>query len=340
MEQSKINTFKLENANGVVIEFIAKGGKITSIKIPENETHTDIIVGYDTADEFIDGDDYLGAICGRVANRIANSEFSIHGIPYKLKANEGKNQLHGGLKGFQVKNWEVKKINLDHYASAFKLSLFSPDGDENYPGNLTVNIIYALNNNNEFLIDIKATTDKATVVNLTSHPYFNLNGINKGKVFNHYLEVNATKFTPINEESIPTGDFMEVKGTDMDFNKATRIGDIISSEYGPIKALQGLDHNFVINKNNREYGFACRLSEPESGRSIEVYTTQPGVQVYTGMHFDDIEIGKGGVPFQPYCGVAIEAQNFPNAANQPNFPNCILMPDDKYDEKIVYKFKF
>lgn len=340
MENSKIKTYKLENANGVVVEFIAKGGKIISIKIPENDSHTDIIVGYDTPDEFINGDDYLGAICGRVANRISDSEFSIHGIPYKLKANEGKNQLHGGSNGFQVKDWDIKSIDLKDYTSAYELSLFSPDGDENYPGNLNVKIIYALNNKNEFLIDIQANTDKDTVVNLTSHPYFNLNGVNRGKVFNHYLEVNATKFTPINEESIPTGDFCDVEGTDMDFNKATRIGDIIRSGYDPIHALQGLDHNFVINKNDKEYGFACRLSEPESGRSVEVYTTQPGVQVYTGMHFDDIEIGKGGVPFQPYCGVAIEAQNFPNSVNQPNFPNCILTPEDTYDEKIVYKFSF
>jgi len=340
MEKSDITSYKLNNANGVVIEFIAKGGKITSIKIPENETFADIIVGYDTPVEFINGDDYFGAICGRVANRIANSEFSIHGIPYRLKANEGKNQLHGGSNGFQVKEWKVKSITINGYVSAYELYLFSPDGDENYPGNLNVSVIYALNNNNEFLIDIKATTDKATVVNLTSHPYFNLNGINKGKIFNHYLQVNATSFTPVNEESIPTGDFSKVKGTDMDFTKPTRIGDIISSDYRPIKALQGLDHNFVINKKDKEYGLACKLKEPKSGRSIEVYTTQPGVQVYTGMHFDDIEIGKGGLPLQPYCGVAIEAQNFPNAVNQPNFPNCILLPDEKYHEEIVYKFNF
>lgn len=332
--------FTLKNNSGVEIDFIPKGAKLISVRLPENDGFVDICLGYDTVKEAYEGDDYMGAICGRVANRIGNSEFKLNDELIKLNANEGVNQLHGGANGFQVKEWNVEPFELKDYISAYKLSLFSPDGDENYPGNLSVEIIYALNDSNELLIDIKAKTDKTTVVNLTSHPYFNLNGVNGGKIFNHDLQLNAKEFTPINEQSIPTGEIQNIENTDLDFIKEKRIGDVIGSDFAPIKALQGIDHNFVLDKQENELGFACKVTEPNSGRAIEVRTTQPGLQIYTGMHFDDIELGKGGIPFQPYCGLAIEAQNFPDAPNHDNFPNCILEPKQEYHEKIVYKFSF
>lgn len=332
--------FTLKNNNGVEIDFITKGAKLTSVKLPSKDGLVDICIGYDTIKEAYEGDDYMGAICGRVANRIGNSQFILNGETIKLNANEGVNQLHGGANGFQVKEWDVQVFGLENYVTAYKISLISPDGDENYPGNLSVEMVYALNDENELLIDIQAKTDKATVINLTSHPYFNLNGVNGGKIFNHELELNAKAFTPINNQSIPTGEIKDLENTDLDFSKAKRLGDVISSEFAPIKALQGIDHNFVINKADQEMGLACKVNEPISGRAIEVYTTQPGVQIYTGMHFDGIDIGKGGIPFQPYCGVAIEAQNFPDGPNHANFPNCVLNPNEVYKEKIIYKFQF
>ncbi len=326
--------------NGVIIEFISQGAKITAVKIPEKNEFIDIAIGYDTIEEILEGDAYFGAICGRVANRISNSMFTINGKQYKLKANEGVNQLHGGVNGFNTKFWEVNSFEKEGYTSAYKLSLLSLDGDENYPGNLQVDIVYALNNNNEFLIDIIANTDKTTVVNLTSHPYFNLNGSKGGKIFNHILEVNADNYTPINNESIPTGEICPVTNTDMDFRIPKPIGEAINSEYPALKALKGIDHNFVLNKESNELSFACKLSEPNVNRSIEVFTTQPGVQIYTGMHFDEREKGKGGIPFTQYCAVAIEVQNFPDAPNKPQFPNCVLKPNETYKEKIFYKFFF
>ncbi len=332
--------FELKNDNGLVIEFISYGAKIKAIKVPEGDGFVDVALGHDSVDAIINGDAYIGAVCGRVANRINNGSFELDGKKYKLNQNDRSNTLHGGTNGFQTKYWDVETITKDGYCSSYKLSLYSLDGEEGFPGNLQISITYALNNKNEFLMDIKAQSDKKTVVNLTSHPYFNLNGVGKGRIFNHQLEINAKQFTPINELSIPTGELMDLKGTDLDFLAPVRIGDVINSDFEPIRALSGIDHNFVLNKEAGQMDFACRLAELESGRSIEVYTTQPGLQVYTAMHFDGTEIGKGGIPFHHYCGIAIEAQNYPDAPNQSNFPSAILNPDETYNEQIIYKFGF
>ncbi len=336
----KVPSYKLTNKNGVTVEFLSQGGKITSIKLPDSQSSVDIILGYDTNEEFLNGDSYLGAICGRFANRIGNGTFKLDGKQIKLTQNDRTNHLHGGKIGFNLKNWEVSPFELTGYESAFKLSLISPDGEENYPGNLNVEVIYALNNQNEMLIDSKATTDKTTIVNLTSHPYFNLNGVSSGKIFNHVLEINAHSFTVLSDVSVPTGEIRKVSGTDMDFNHPKKLSDVINSKYQQIHLVGGLDHNWVINKKEKEMALAARISEPESGRAVEVYTTQPGIQVYTAMHFDGTQVGKGLMPFTPYCAIALEAQNFPDAPNHANFPNCILKPGETYHEKIVYRFKF
>jgi len=336
----KVPSYQLTNKNGVSVEFISQGGKITSVKLPNGSSEVDIVLGYETPEEFLTGDSYLGAICGRFANRIGNGTFTLDGKKIKLAQNDRTNHLHGGKIGFNLKNWDVSPIELTGYESAFKLSLLSPDGDENYPGNLKVEVIYALSNQNELLLDIKANTDKTTVVNLTSHPYFNLNGVNGGKIFNHVLEINANSFTPLSEVSVPTGEIRKVPGTDMDFNHPKKLSDVINSKYQQIHLVGGLDHNWVINKKEKEMSLAARISEPLSGRAVEVYTTQPGIQVYTAMHFDGTQVGKGQMPFTQYCAIALEAQNFPDAPNHPNFPICILNPGETYHEKIVYKFKF
>ncbi len=335
-----MKTYSLTNSNGIIVEFIALGGKFTSVKIPENGKLVDIALGYDTFDEAEQGDSYMGAICGRFANRIGEGQFTLEGKTYQLAQNDRTNQLHGGFNGFNTREWLVEPYNLEGYSSAYKLKYLSVDGEENYPGNLSVEVIYALNNDNELFIDLSAVTDKTTVVNLTSHPYFNLNGVGQGKVFNHELNVNAKSFTPINEMGVPTGELREVLGTDMNFIEPVKLSERIKSEYDQIQLVGGLDHNWVINKPEKTYGLACKVSEPNSGRAIEVYTTQPGIQVYTGMHFDGSSIGKGGLPFAQYSGIAIEAQNFPDAPNKPQFPSAVLRPGEKYHEKIVYKFIF
>lgn len=334
------NIYQLKNKNGLCIDFIAQGGKIKSVKMPVGDGFVDVALGYDTVEEVIEGDAYIGALCGRVANRINKAQFNLENTLYTLEQNDRGNHLHGGSNGFHAKFWDVNVIQKEGYVSAYELSIVSEDGDGNYPGKLKVNVIYALNNNNEFLINIEAKSDKTTVVNITSHPYFNLNGVGCGKIFNHFLEINAEQFTPIDEFCIPTGEIVSVIETDMDFSKSKRIGDIINSDFDPIHQLKGLDHNFVINNSNEKLAFACRLLEPESGRAVELYTTQPGVQVYTAMHFDGSEIGKDKIPMLQYCGVALEAQNFPDAPNKLNFPSCVLKANETYSEQILYKFIF
>ncbi|MBI9066245.1 MAG: galactose mutarotase [Salinivirgaceae bacterium] len=337
---SASTVYQLSNNNGLLIEFISYGAKLTAVKIPEGDKSIDILLGYDTPEQAINGDVYMGAICGRYANRISGGGFNLEGEFIKLNQNDGANHLHGGHKGFNVKDWKVEKTELQGYSSAYKLSVLSNDGDENYPGNLNATIIYALNDANEFLIDITATTDKTTVVNLTSHPYFNLKGAGNGDVLNHILEISAKQFTPLSTDMVPSGEMRSVKNTAMDFTKPVVIKDRIDSDYEQIQLVGGLDHNWIVNKQQGELALAAKVTEPKSGRSVEVYTTQPGIQVYTAMHFNGSDIGKGQVPFKKYCGIALEAQNFPDAPNHSNFPSSILKPQEKYQEKIQYKFTY
>lgn len=332
--------YQLKNDNGLIVEFISQGGKIVSVKVPDGDKHVDVVLGYDTVEGAINGDDYFGALCGRVANRITEGKFVLEGKTYQLERNDTPNALHGGTNGYQVQYWDVEETKVDGCTSAYKLSLTSPDGDGNYPGELKVELIYSLNNKNEFSIDISAKTDKTTIVNLTSHPYFNLNGVGNGSVLNHLLEIDADKMTPLNKNSVPTGEFRDIEGTAMDFRKAKSIKEAVESDDEQIKMAGGIDHNWVLNKAKGEYAQVLKLSEPVSGRTLELLTTQPGVQVYTGMHFDGSEIGKNNAPFNIFDGVAIEAQNFPDAINHADFPSPILKPDEKYEEKIVYRFGF
>jgi aldose 1-epimerase len=326
--------YQLKNDNGLIVEFLSHGARITSVKISDGNTYTDVVIGYDTADEAINGDVYFGAICGRTANRIANGKFTLEGTEYQLVQNNGTNSLHGGPNGFQTRFWEVKQIEPNLY----KLSVTSPDGDENFPGELKVEMVYSLNNNNEFSMDISATTNKTTIVNLTSHPYFNLKGAGNGNILDHLLEINAVEMTPLNGDSVPTGEIRNIEGTAMDFGTAKPVKEAVESKYEQIKLVGGIDHNWVINKAENEYDFALKMTEPKSGRTIELLTTQPGVQVYTAMHFDGSEKGKGGLPVETFGGIAIEAQNFPDAINHDNFPSPVLKQGEVYRQKITYRF--
>lgn len=332
--------YKLKNDNGLIVEFMSLGARINAIKVPYKGGYKDVVVGYDTADEAAKGDEYFGAICGRVANRIAEGKFTLEGKEYQLEQNSDTNALHGGSAGFHKKLWKVEKTVKKGCVDAYKLSIVSEDGDSNYPGELKVELIYSLNNDNEFAIDIKASCDKTTIVNLTAHPYFNLNGVGGGNVLEHLLEINAKEFTPLSEKSVPTGEIRAVEGTAMDLRKPSKIKDIVGSSYQQITQVGGIDHNWVINKQAGECEFALRLSDAKSEISLELHTSQPGVQVYAAMHFDGTEKAKGKIPLNAFDGLAIEAQNFPDAINHSNFPNSILKPNEEYNETIIYKFVF
>jgi len=330
--------FQLTNNQGVIVEFISLGGRIIAVKLPTKGEPVDIVVGYDTAKASAQGDVYMGAICGRYANRIAHGKFRLDNQVIQLAQNNGGNHLHGGDTGFHTKYWEVSPITKPGYASAFQLTLISPDGDENYPGTLQIQVIYALNDSNELLIEYQATSDKKTIINLTSHPYFNLKGIGGINILDHQLQINAHAFTPIDKGFIPTGEIRSVKNSDMDFNQTTFLSQRLQSKEEQIHMLGGLDHNFVLNKTEGKLSFAARVSEPVSGRSVEVYTTQPGLQVYTALHFDGSEIGKGGHPIGRFSGIALEAQNFPDAPNHANFPDAVLNVGDIYRQTTLYRF--
>ena len=293
---SETKTYQLSNKNGLTIEFMPRGAKVISVQLPDTQNpgkKVDVMIGYDTVQEAIDGDAYIGAICGRFANRIAKGHFVLDGREYQLALNDGQNHLHGGPTGFNSRDWDVKETKMAGRAAAYELTLFSPDGDENYPGNLNVKATHSLTDDNEFIIDFEATTDKPTVINLTSHPYLNMRGAGSGPVFSHQIEVNAKQFTPI-ADGVPSGEIRNVEGTPMDLRKPVAIGDAINTPYEQIQLFKGFDHNWIIDKPAGEMGFCGRVTDPESGRFVEVYSTQPGLQVYTAMHFNSSQTGKGG----------------------------------------------
>lgn len=340
MANKASDAFTLKNDNKVEVTFMAQGGRLISIKVPNSKGEiVDVVVGYDTVEESLKGDGYFAALCGRYANRIAGGKFELDGVKYQLDINNGPNHLHGGNDGFNNRVWDVEKIEKKGTVDAYKLTLVSPDGDQKYPGELTVNVIYSLTADNEFIIEYEAQTTKPTVINLTSHPYFNLNG--NGDVNNHDLQLMADYYTPI-DAVVGTciGEILPVAGTVMDFTSVKKIGVASNSDF-PQMALGGggLDHNFVINGGGKnKVVLAAILSDPESGRKLEVYTDQPGVQLYTGNHFDGSDIGKNKKPIVKQAGIAFETQIFPNSPNCEKYPNAVLRPGEKYTHTCIYKF--
>ncbi|MCW3804601.1 aldose epimerase family protein [Plebeiibacterium marinum] len=332
--------FTLKNANNVEVSFIGRGGQIVGIKVPDAKGEiADVVVGYETVDAALAGDAYFGALCGRYANRIVNGQFELDGEKFQLEINNGPNHLHGGVDGFNLRVWEVEPYADPKFAQAYKLSLVSPDGDQKYPGELTVSVVYGLTDDNEFVIDYTAETTKTTIINLTSHAYFNMKGAGTGTVENHELQLNASKYTPIDGEiGTVTGEIAEVKGTAMDFVDGKTIGEACNSDDEQVKLVDGIDHNFVIDGYDGSLKLAARLKDLDSGREMEVYTDQPGVQIYTGSHFDSSETGKLGAPIEKWGGVALETQIFPDAPNKDNFPNAVLKPGETYKHTCVYKF--
>jgi len=314
------------------------GGRIVSLWVPDkNGKYEDVVLGYDNIDKYLNnpGERYLGTVVGRYANRIAKGEFELDGQKYHIPVNNNGNALHGGPGGIDSVVWDVDKAT----SNELHLSYVSPDGDQGFPGKLTMKMVYTLTPDNEFKITYKAETDKPTVVNLSHHSYFNLKGEGNGTVLDNLLTLNASKIVPINEVCIPTGELMPVEGTPFDFKKPHLIGERINNDDVQLKNGTGYDHSWVIDKKTKdEVELAAVVYEPVSGRVMEVYTDQPGVQFYSSNWFDNVTTGKAGKPYKVRESLALETQKFPDSPNQPNFPSTRLNPGETYKHTCIYKF--
>ncbi len=323
--------FTLTNTDGVEMKITNYGGIVTSLSVPDSKGNfEDIVLGFDNLQPYLDGHPYFGAIVGRYGNRIANGEFTIDGIDYKLATNNGVNSLHGGIKGFDKVLWTPKSIKKEH-SVGLKLTYLSKDGEEGYPGNLKVTVKYSLTDNNEFVIDYEAETDKKTPVNITHHSYFNLKGAGNGDILDHNMRINADAYAVVNDVLIPTGELHSVAGTPFDFREPFVIGERMADVEG------GYDHTFVLNNNNNLKKIIT-VSEDKSGRIMEVFTSEPGVQFYSGNFLDGSITGKQGKVYNKHYGFCLETQHFPDSPNQPEFPNTILKPGEVYKYRTVYKF--
>lgn len=328
-DDREVYQYTLANSNGIEVKIINYGGIITSLHVPDRAGNTEnIVLGFDDLDNYLGGHPYFGALIGRYGNRIANGRFELDGTEYQLISNDGNNHLHGGEKGFDKVLWDPEMIN----DRALRLSYLSPDGEEGYPGNLEVTVTYTLTDDNELKIDYEAETDMATPVNLTAHSYFNLTGNFSETVLDHRLKLHAAGYTPVDGELIPTGEIESVGETPFDFRDFRSIGDRISEAEG------GYDHNFVLDDMSDDLKIAAELLDPASGRKLSVYTTEPGIQFYSGNFLDGSLTSPEGIPFEQYAGLCLEPQHFPNSPNEPEFPSTILRPEDTYQSRTVYVF--
>lgn len=333
---ANIELFTLTSAGGVAVRVTNYGGIITSILAPDRHGHlADIVLGHDTVDHYRENPAYLGAIIGRYANRIAGARFALDGTTHQLAANDGPHSLHGGRHGFDQATWTAEAFH-GPGAVGVVLSHLSPDGEEGFPGTLATQATYTLTDGNELAVEYLATTDRATPVNLSQHSYFNL--ADAGDVLGHLLEISAEVITPVDETLIPTGDLMLVAGTPFDFRQPRRIGDGMAANDPQIQRGRGYDHNFVLTRDGPGLVRAARLMEPDSGRTLEVFTTEPGMQLYTGNHLDGRVKGKGGRAYGPHAGLCLETQHFPDSPNQPGFPSTILRPGVVFRSKTVFRF--
>jgi len=330
------NLYTLSSDRGLDVSITNYGGAITSIKTPDRKGDVgDVLLGYETLDEYVRHPRYLGALIGRHANRIALGRFKLNGQTYQLAQNNGENHLHGGDKGFHKVLWDAE-AKQENEELVLQLSYLSCDGEEKYPGNLSVIVKYVVTNSNELRIEYGATTDKDTIVNLTNHSYFNL--ACTGDILNHELMINAGSFTPVTSDLIPTGEIRSVENTPFDFRQSKAIAADIHKPYDQLSFTGGYDHNFVIKMTGRSVKLAARVREPRSGRSLEILTTQPGIQFYSGNFLDGSLSGKGGVYYQKYAGFCLETQHFPDAPNHENFPSTVLRAGETYNEVAVFKF--
>ena len=329
VDGEKVIQYTLTNPSGMIVKILNYGGTVTDIIVPDKAGKMgNVVLGYDSLSGYLqNGNPYFGCLVGRYANRIANAKFTLDGKEYKLAPNNDGNTLHGGLKGFDKRVWKAGSINTDSIAS-LKFTYDTKDGEEGYPGNLHTEVIYTLTKDNELKIEYTATTDKATPVNLTNHCYFNLSAGIDSTILDHELKLNANKYTPVNDKLIPTGKIDDVKGTPMDFTTAKKIGRDIANVPG------GYDHNWVLNGND-----AGSLYHAASGRYMEVSTTEPGIQFYSGNFLNGtLKNTRGNAKYVKHAGLCLETQHFPDSPNQPAFPNTILKPGETYHQTTIYKF--
>jgi aldose 1-epimerase len=335
-EGVQVSLFTLRNKQGAEAKISNYGGLVTSLKVPDkNGVMGDVVLGYDNLAGYLKETPYFGALIGRYGNRIARGKFTLDGKQYTLATNNYPNALHGGTKGFDKVVWQAKVLATPE-GPALQLKYLSHDGEEGYPGNLSVTAVYALTEDNGLRVEFTATTDQATVLNLTQHSYFNLAG--KGDILGHVVLMPADKFTPVDSTLIPTGELKPVDGTPFDFRTPTAIGARINQPDEQLKFGGGYDHNFVINKPMGQFGLMARVNEASSGRVLEVFSTEPGLQFYSGNFLDGKITGKGGWVYQFRNGFCMEPQHYPDSPNQPNFPSVVLRPGQTYHNTIEFRF--
>lgn len=330
-----VDLYTLKNAKGAEAAISTYGGVVVSLKVPDRSgVLADVVLGYDDFDGYVQNPAHFGAIVGRYGNRIAHAKFTLDGVAYTLAKNDGENSLHGGTRGFDKMLWKAKPGS----GASLELTYLSKDGEEGYPGNLSTTVVYTLTDDNELKIDYTATTDKDTVLNLTNHSYFNLAGEGQGDILAHQLTINAGRFTPVDKTLIPTGELRSVEGTPLDFRQPHAIGERINSTDEQIVLGRGYDHNFVLNRTGDGLVTAAKVTEPKSGRVLEVLTTEPGMQFYTGNFLDGTIHGKGGHVYGRRTAFCMETQHYPDSPNHPDFPTTELKPGAVYRTTTVYRF--
>jgi aldose 1-epimerase len=335
-EGKEVSIYTLTNSMGVEARILTYGGIVVSLKVPDqNGVLGDVVLGYDTLADYIKANPYFGCLVGRYGNRIAKGKFTLNGAVYNLATNNFGHHLHGGLKGFDKVVWTAKVLK-DKPEATLELKYDSPDGEEGYPGKLSITAVYSVTEKNEVRLEFTATTDKATVCNLTHHSYFNLAG--KGGILRHEVMMPAEQFTPVSSTFIPTGELKPVAGTPFDFRKRMAIGARINDKDEQLKFGLGYDHNWVFKKTIGDLTCLASVHEPTTGRIMEVYSTEPGLQFYSGNFLDGTNVGKGGVVYQYRTGFCMEPQHYPDSPNQPQFPSVVLNPGQTYHNMIIYRF--
>jgi aldose 1-epimerase len=334
----EVSLYTVENKNGMKVSFTNYGAIVTELIVPDkNGTFADVVLGYDSMEGYAKNPGYLGAAIGRNGNRIANAEITINGVTHKLDKNEGENNLHAGFNGYDKRVWEAKVVE---DSNSVEFSLFSPDGDQGFPGNFNVTVTYTVTDDNELSMNYKGTSDADTVANMTNHSYFNLGGHTSGTILDHIMWIKASKYVPVvDSTAIPTGEIAPVAGTPMDFTSPNAIGEGVESDFDQLKFTGGYDHNYAIDKETQGIEKIALVEDPKSGRKMEVYTDLPGVQLYVGNFIDTEGVkGKEGMLYQKRSGLCLETQYFPDAIHQANFESPVLKAGEEYNTTTIYKF--
>jgi aldose 1-epimerase len=333
-----VEVYTLRNTRGMEVRAITYGAIIQAIRVPDKTGHlADVTLGYDSLSGYLTASPYFGAVVGRYANRIARGRFALEGRTYRLATNNGPNHLHGGLKGFDKVVWGAQPFQRGDSAGV-EFEHTSPDGDEGYPGTVRVSVSYTLTPSNELVVEYRAVTDRPTPLNLSQHSYFNLGGEGSGDILGHILTINADRYTPVDSTLIPTGEIVSVQHTPFDFRKATSVGARIDQKNQQLEYGKGYDHNFVLNREGPGLVHAVRVLEPGTGRTLDISTTEPGLQFYSGNFLDGTITGKAGHVYQHRSAIVLETQHFPDSPNHPNFPSTILQPGKEYRSKTVFGF--